>query len=62
MNKAFFIIIVPALVVVAGYIVVLRAMGFEPGYTRLIILMVLFFGAIFWLSRRGARKANSGRA
>jgi hypothetical protein len=60
MDRAFFIIMIPALLVAAGYIVVLRYMGFAPGYTRLIIAMTLFFGAIYWLSRRGKRKMNPG--
>jgi ABC-type Fe3+ transport system permease subunit len=62
MNRAFLIIMIPALLVAAGYIVVLRTMGFTPGYPRLIILVALFFGAIYWLSRRSARKTNSDRA
>jgi hypothetical protein len=62
MNKAFFIIMIPALLVVTGYIVVLRAMGFAPGYPRLIVVLALFFGTIYWLSRRVARKTNSNRA
>jgi membrane protein DedA with SNARE-associated domain len=61
-NQSFFIIIVPALLVAAGYIVVLRYMGFAPGYARLIIAMTLFFGAIYWLSRRSKRKVNSNQA
>jgi hypothetical protein len=61
MNKSFFIIMVPALLVAAGYIVVLRYMGYAPGYPRLIITMALFFGAIYWLSRRNARKADANR-
>jgi hypothetical protein len=61
MNRAFFIIMIPALLVAAGYIVVLRYMGFAPGYPRLIIAMTLFFGAIYWLSRRSARKASPDR-
>ncbi len=61
MNRSFFIIMIPALLVAAGYVVVLRYMGFAPGYPRLILAMALFFGAIFWLSRRSARgKAGSG--
>jgi ABC-type spermidine/putrescine transport system permease subunit II len=58
-NGSFFIIIIPALLVAAGYIVVLRYMGFAPGYTRLIIALTLFFGAIYWLSRRSRRSVNS---
>jgi len=60
-NRSFFIIIIPALLVAAGYIIVLRYMGFAPGYPRLIVAMALFFGAIYWLSRRTARKANPDR-
>jgi len=52
---------IPALLVAAGYIVVLRYMGIAPGYPRLVVAMVLFFGMIYWLSRRGGRKANSDR-
>jgi len=59
MNRAFFIIMIPALLVAAGYIVVLRTMGFEPGYARLIAAMAIFFGAIYWLSRGRGRKENS---
>ncbi|HTT32662.1 MAG TPA: hypothetical protein VMH48_03590 [Methylomirabilota bacterium] len=61
MNRSFFIIMVPALLVAAGYIFVLRYLGIAPGYPRLIVAMVLFFGAIYWLSRRGTRKANTNR-
>jgi membrane protein DedA with SNARE-associated domain len=62
MNRAFLIVMIPALLVAAGYIVVLRYMGIAPGYTRLIVAMVLFFGVIYWLSRRSGRKVNSPRA
>ena len=62
MNRALLIIMIPALLVAAGYIVVFRAMGIAPGYLRLVIAMIFFFGAIYWFSRRGGRKANSGRA
>ena len=59
MNRSFFIVMIPALLVAAGYIVVLRYMGIAPGYPRLIVAMVLFIAAIYWLSRRAARKAIS---
>ena len=61
MNRSIYIILVPALLVAAGYIVVLRMMGLSPGYPRLIGAMVLFFGGIYWLSRRSARKAKSSQ-
>jgi hypothetical protein len=60
MNRSLWIILVPALLVAAGYIIVLRMMGFAPGYPRLIVAMVLFFGGIYWLSKRSGKKANSG--
>ena len=61
MNRAFLIIIIPALLVAVGYIVVLRYMGIGPEYPRLILAMVLFFGMIYWLSRRARSKVNSNR-
>lgn len=59
MNRSILIIMVPALIVAAGYVIVLRMMGFSPGYPRLIGAMVLFFGGIYWLSRRSGKKAKS---
>jgi flagellar biosynthesis component FlhA len=59
MNRSLFIILIPALLVAAGYILVLRFMGIAPGYPRLVIAMVLFFGGIYWLSRRSGKKAKS---
>lgn len=61
MNRAFFIIIIPALLVAAGYIAVFRYMGISPGYPRLIITLVLLFGGLYWLSRRNGRKPESNR-
>lgn len=58
MNSSLFIILIPALLVAAGYIFVLRLMGIAPGYPRLIVAMVLFFGGIYWLSRRSGKKAK----
>ncbi len=52
---------IPALLVAAGYVIVLREMGFAPGYPRLIVVLALFFGVLYWLSRKSARKADSGR-
>ena len=61
MNRSIYIILVPALLVAAGYIVVLRMMGLSPGYPRLIGAMVLFFGGIYWLSKRSAKKAKNSQ-
>jgi ABC-type spermidine/putrescine transport system permease subunit II len=58
MNRSFLIVMIPALLVAAGYVFVLRTMGFSPGYPRLIIAMTVFFGAIYWLSRKQKSKAE----
>jgi hypothetical protein len=60
MNRSIFIILIPALLVAAGYIVVLRLMGISPGYPRLGVAMLLFFGAIYCLSRRSGKEAKTG--
>ena len=61
MNRALFIILVPALLVAAGYVIVLREMGFSPGYPRLIVVVALFVGALYGLSRKAKRKEDAGR-
>jgi hypothetical protein len=60
MNRSILIILIPALLVAAGYVMVLRLMGLSPGYPRLIGAMVLFFGGIYWLSKRSGKKAKTG--
>jgi hypothetical protein len=60
-NRAFLIIMIPALLVAAGYIVVLPYMGIAPGYTRLVMAVVVFFGLIYWFSRRSGRKQDSSQ-
>ncbi len=59
MNRSIVIILVPALLVAAGYVIVLRMMGVPPGYPRLAVAMILFFGGIYWLSKRSRKKVNS---
>ena len=59
MNRSILIILIPALMVAAGYVIVLRIMGLAPGYPRLIGAVVLFFGEIYWLSKRSGKKLKS---
>jgi hypothetical protein len=59
LNRSFLIILIPVLIVAAGYIVVLRMMGVAPGYPRLAVAMILFFGGIYWLSKRSIKKVKS---
>jgi ABC-type glycerol-3-phosphate transport system permease component len=59
MNRAFYIIFVPVILVMLGYIVVFRSMGLSPGYPRLVIAVLLFAAAIWWLGRTVTRKTSS---
>jgi hypothetical protein len=61
MNRAFYIIFIPVLLVALGYVLVFHYMGLAPVYPRLIVAVMLFFLAISWLGRRTRRKAGSGR-
>lgn len=60
MNRAFYIIFVPVLLVMLGYIAVFRSMGLSPGYPRLVVAVLLFAAAVWWLGRLVARKTSSG--
>jgi hypothetical protein len=61
MNRAFPIVLIPVLLVAIGYVAVFRFMGIAPGYPRLILAMALFFGAMYWLSRRNAGNTGTNR-
>lgn len=61
MNRAFLIILIPVILVAAGYVVVFRFMEISPGYPRLVVLVGIFSGAIYWLARRQARKPETSR-
>jgi ABC-type glycerol-3-phosphate transport system permease component len=58
MNRGFYIILVPALLVAIGYLVVFRYIGVSPAYWRLIAPVVLFAGALWWLARRGRKEVT----
>ena len=58
MNRAFLIILVPALLVAAGYIAIFRYLGVAPGYGRLVGAMIVFSAGIWWLGRRN-KKSNA---
>jgi hypothetical protein len=59
MYRAFFLVMIPVVLVALGYVTTLRYLGFSPGYPRLFVAVTLFFGAIWWLGRRNARKTKS---
>jgi membrane protein DedA with SNARE-associated domain len=60
MNRAFYIILVPVVLVMLGYIIVFRSMGLSPGYPRLVLAVLVFAGALYWLGRRAMHKSSSG--
>jgi hypothetical protein len=60
MNRAFYIIFTPVLLVMLGYILVFRAMGLAPGYPRLVVAFLLIAGVILFVSRKVSGKSTSG--
>jgi len=59
MNRAFFIILVPAVAVVVGYVVVFRAMRMTLPWVQLLVPAMLLGGALWWVGRGKARRAGS---
>ena len=59
MNRAFWIILIPAIAVVMGYVVVLRAIGVVPGYGRVAVALAVFVAVLCWVGRRGKKKAEA---
>ena len=60
MNRAFLIILVPAILVATGYVLVFRFLGLSLGYLRFILGGAVFLAAAYWLwpkRPRGAQKA-----
>jgi hypothetical protein len=60
MNRAFAIILIPALLVAAGYVFVFRYMGVSPAYWRLFVPVILLGCVLWWLGRKSTRKMDSG--
>jgi uncharacterized membrane protein len=58
MNRALYIIFVPALLVAVGYAVVLYSMGMAPGYLRTIAAFALFFAVLYWVTNRPPKKRD----
>lgn len=58
MLGSYLIVLLPVLLVAAGYLVVLRQMGLAPGYPRLAVAVLVVFAGTWWLGRRGAKKAG----
>ena len=56
-NRALWIIVVPAVLVILGYLLVLREIGVAPGYWRLAVAAAALACGTWWLGRRNKRKA-----
>jgi len=56
MLRSYLIILVPAVLVAAGYLVVLRQLGLPPGYPRLAVAALGIVAGTWWLGRRGAKR------
>jgi hypothetical protein len=61
-NRALAIILVPAILVAAGYVLVFRYVGIEPAYGRMIATGALLFALLWWLGKRGKSKREPERA
>jgi hypothetical protein len=60
MNRAFLIILVPAMLVALGYVFVFRLLGLPLTYLRFILGGVVFLAVAFWLWPRGASPSTKG--
>lgn len=60
MNRAYFIILVPALLVLIGYVLVFRMIGIAVPYPVLIVPPVLLVVAVVWMVKKTARKTDAG--
>jgi ABC-type spermidine/putrescine transport system permease subunit II len=62
MNRAFLIILIPAILVALGYILVFRFLGLAPGYFRLIVAGAIFVAAAYWLWPKATQRDKGPRA
>lgn len=60
MNRAYFIILIPALLVLIGYVLVFRMIGIALPYPVLIVPPVLLVVAVIWMVKNAAKKTSAG--
>jgi ABC-type glycerol-3-phosphate transport system permease component len=58
MNRAYFIIMIPALVVLIGYVLVFRMIGIALPYPAVIAPVVLLVAIVVWMVKRGMKKVR----
>jgi len=61
MNRAFLIILIPAILVALGYVLVFRFLGITPSYLRFIVGGIIFVAAAYWLWPQRRRSGVKGR-
>lgn len=59
MNRAYFIILIPAFLVLIGYILVFRMIGIALPYPAVIAPVALLAAVVGWALRRSWKKAGA---
>ncbi len=57
MNRALWIVLGPTAIVAVGYILVLRAIGLQPPYTKLAAVVAALALVLWWIWKK--RRASS---
>lgn len=56
MNRAYFIILIPALLVLLGYALVFRMLGISLPYPAILAPVVVLAAIVAWLVKRSLKK------
>lgn len=59
MNRAYFIIMIPALLVLIGYVLVFRMIGIALPYPAVLAPVVLLAAIVVWLLKRSIKKPGA---
>lgn len=59
MNRAYFIILIPALLVLIGYVLVFRMIGIALPYPAVLAPVVLLAAIVVWLLKRSIKKPGA---
>jgi len=59
MNRAYFIIMIPALLVLIGYVLVFRMIGIALPYPAVVAPIVLLAVIVVWMVKRSMKKSGA---
>jgi hypothetical protein len=59
MNRAYFIILIPALLVLIGYVLVFRLVGIALPYPAVIVPVALLVAVMAWMAKRSLKKPGA---